>query len=170
MNLKFLAGFYGVRTQCNKDGYLNLNFIVSMSSGLSKDKQSRKYNGISVLIVEDDSIQSYVLKAMVRNLNYKVLGIARSGEKAIQMVSEMNPDIIIMDITLEGEMDGIAAAIKIQESSGAHLIYITGNSEKHYINKANNTSYVDYLVKPIHQEILNKALNKCSELIDKGHE
>jgi len=123
-----------------------------------------KENGMSVLIVEDDSIQSFALEVMVRNLNFKVLGVSRSGEHAIQMSAEMDPDIILMDINLDGEMDGIEAAIKIQKTSNAKLIYVTGNSKVHYNNSnANKTRYVDYLEKPVNKEILSKALHKCFE-------
>lgn len=70
---------------------------------------------LRILVVEDDYLQSYTLKVLLESLNHKVLGIVDSGLKAIQMAKELNPDLIIMDITLNEEMDGIEAAIKIQK-------------------------------------------------------
>lgn len=132
-----------------------------MSSELIKDGQGLKNDVLSLLIVEDDSIQSFVLKAMVKSMNFTLLGVATTGEEAIKMSTELKPDIILMDITLEGEMDGIDAAKKIQDVLNVKLIYITGNSGAYHINKAARTTYLDYLKKPINKQLLKKALDKC---------
>ncbi|MEX0660475.1 MAG: response regulator [Balneolaceae bacterium] len=133
-----------------------------MSSDLGNNRYKEpKETGRNILIVEDDSIQSFVLKAMVIEINYNVLGVAKTGKQAIRMAKKLKPDIILMDITLEDEMDGIAAAIEIKRSSNAHLIYVTGNSEAHLLNKVSQTQYVEYLEKPVYQELLKKALDKC---------
>lgn len=119
-------------------------------------------NEVRILIVEDDYIQSYMIKTLLESLNYKVVGIADTGEKAISMAVELKPDLVLIDIMLEGELDGIDAAKKIMESSGMSVMYITGGSIAHHSRRASETDYVDMLAKPVDRGILADALAKYS--------
>lgn len=114
-----------------------------------------------ILVVEDDYLQSYTLKMILESLNHKVLAIVDSGESAIEMAEKLKPDLILMDITLNKEIDGIDAAIKIQEKSDVSVIYITGNSSKVYRAKADQTKYKAFLIKPVTKKILIQALADC---------
>ncbi len=113
-----------------------------------------------ILVVEDDYLQSYTLKILLESLNYNVLGIAISGEKAIEVAAETKPDLIIMDITLKGEMDGVEAAKIIQETSDIPIIYVTGNSNDFYRKKAKETNFQEYLIKPVTKQMLTELLAK----------
>lgn len=116
-----------------------------------------KYN---ILVVEDDYLQSYTLKILFESLNYNVLGTAATGEEAIKMTTKCKPDLILMDITLKGEMDGIEATKIIQKTSDIPIIYVTGNSSDFYRNKAEETNYQEYLIKPVTKQMLTKLLEK----------
>ena len=115
-----------------------------------------------VLIVEDDMIISMVLERMLQKLNFTVIDKVTTGKKAIRLTAETEPDIILMDIQLKDQIDGITAMEKIREHSCVPVIYITGNSDEYYLKRARNTNYVDYLVKPIQIEDLKEALQKVT--------
>src|SRR5699024_1123289 len=115
-----------------------------------------------VLIVEDDMIISMVLERMLQKLNFTVIDKVTTGKKAISLTSETELDIILMDIQLKDQIDGITAMEKIREHSSVPVIYITGNSDEYYLKRARNTNYVDYLVKPIQMKDLKKALQKVT--------
>ena len=115
-----------------------------------------------VLIVEDDMIISMVLERMLQKLNFTVIDKVTTGKKAIRLTAETEPDIILMDIQLKDQIDGITAMEKIREHSSVPVIYITGNSDEYYLKRARNTNYVDYLVKPIQMKDLKKALQKVT--------
>lgn len=116
---------------------------------------------LKIVVVEDDYLQSYTLKLLLESLNYEVLGVVDSGIKAVKIAEELNPDLILMDITLDDKMDGIDAAIKIQESSDISIIYITGNNSEFYRKKADKTHYCTFLIKPVTKNILARALDTC---------
>lgn len=70
---------------------------------------------IKILLVEDESIVAIDLKKILQNLNYEVIDVIRTGEKAISTAIEKEPDLILMDIMLEGEITGIEAATEISK-------------------------------------------------------
>jgi len=112
-----------------------------------------------VLIVEDDYLQSYVLKAQLQSMGYEVVASTNTGEEAVHLAIETKPDIVLMDITLDGEIDGIEAATQIEQTLDTFLIYVTGNSDELHKTRARNTNYTHYLEKPISKSILNGALS-----------
>jgi len=116
----------------------------------------------TILLVEDDYLQSYTLKILLESLNYTVIGIADSGERAIQMAEDFKPDLIIMDITLKGDMNGVEATTIIQNKSSIPVIYITGNSSNLYREKINETNHIGYFLKPITKQVLIELLEKHS--------
>jgi len=101
-----------------------------------------------VLIVEDDMIISLVVENMIKKLGYTLAGKAASGEDAIELAKEHKPEIILMDIRLKGEMDGIEAIIKIKEYIDTEVIYLTGNSDKANYERAKATNCIDLISKP----------------------
>lgn len=114
-----------------------------------------------VLIVEDDMIISMVLEQMVQKVGLHVINKATTGKKAVELALELSPDIILMDIQLKDEVDGISAMQEIRNSSSVPVIYITGNSDQFYRSRAKKTNYVDYLVKPIQMDDLEASLQKA---------
>ncbi len=110
-----------------------------------------------VLIVEDDLIISLVIETMVNELGHTVIGKATSGEEAIKLATEHNPTLILMDIRLKGEMDGIEAVSAIKEKISTSVIYLTGNSDKANYERAKATKFTDLITKPFTIADLNKS-------------
>lgn len=111
-----------------------------------------------VLIVEDDMIISLVVENMIKKLGYKLVGKASSGDKAIELALSEKPDVVLMDIRLKGEMDGIEAVTKIKEHIDIEVIYLTGNSDKVNYERAKATKCIDLISKPFTIAELTRSL------------
>lgn len=116
-----------------------------------------------VLIVEDDLLLSMVEERLINNLGYEVVGKVSSGEEAIKKEKELQPDVIVMDISLKGAMDGIDAMKEIRKSSDVAVIYLSGSSDETHIERAGETHYSGYLTKPITSGDLRGPLEKAIE-------
>jgi len=117
-----------------------------------------------VLIVEDDLILSLLYENYMDKLGFETEGELVYGKTAIEAAKEADPDLILMDISLEGEMDGIEAMLEIRKFSSVPVIYITGNSDKAHQERAKQTDYSDYLIKPIEFNELKASLVKAGIL------
>ncbi len=102
----------------------------------------------SVLIVEDESIVALDLKLQLQELGYRVVGVAASGEEALELVGRKAPDLVLMDVRLQGAMDGIAAAEVIRREHGLPLIFLTSHSDDDTVQRAARTAPYGYLTKP----------------------
>lgn len=116
------------------------------------------------LIVEDNMILSVLYQNYLKQMVFKTVGEIRDGESAVKLVRKYSPDVVIMDIMLEGEMDGIQAAYEIREFTDVPILFITGNSDRTYMTRARRISNSDFLIKPISENLLKNAVN---ELVDK---
>jgi CheY-like chemotaxis protein len=85
-----------------------------------------------------------------------------SGEDAISIVSEKDPDLILMDIRLKGELNGIETMSLIRETKQIPVIYISGNTDAVHKEKIENTDYVEFLSKPITISDLSRSVNLAS--------
>ena len=111
-----------------------------------------------VLIVEDDMIISLVIENMIQELGHEVVAKAASGEEAISLATQFNPDLVLMDIRLKGEMDGIEAVTAIKEKIQTAVIYLTGNSDRVNYDRARATDFIDLITKPFTISDLTKSL------------
>ena len=111
-----------------------------------------------VMIVEDDLILNLLYESYLERLGFETEGELVYGKTAIETAKNLNPDLIIMDISLEGEIDGIDAMLEIRKFSDVPVIYITGNSDPYHVNRAEETGYIDYLSKPIEFDDLKMAV------------
>ena len=118
---------------------------------MSEDKKK-------VIIVEDDLILNLLYESYLERLGFETEGELVYGKTAIEKTKEFKPDLIIMDISLEGDIDGIDAMLKIREFSEIPVIYITGNS--YHVERAKDTDPLDYLTKPIEFEDLKMSIDK----------
>lgn len=112
-----------------------------------------------VLIVEDEMIIALLIERMVKSLGHEVVDKISSGEDAISAALEKDPDIILMDIRLQGEIDGIEAAVQIRESKNIPVIYISGNTDAIHREKIEKTDYLEFLSKPITKADLSRSFN-----------
>lgn len=102
----------------------------------------------SIFTIEDDLLIAEDLKAKLTQLDYRVLGNARSGEEALEKIRMLTPELIIADIMIEGDMDGIETVSNIYKFHQCPIIYLTANSESATVKKALATHPSAFLIKP----------------------
>ncbi len=113
-----------------------------------------------VLIVEDDYIVALDLKQRLEDMGHKIVGIEGDGEAAIKNTQKTKPDLILMDITLKGELDGIETAQKIQENNNIPFIYVSGYNDKKTLKRAKITKPLAFITKPFMNRGIIKAIQK----------
>lgn len=123
---------------------------------------------INILLVEDEIIMAMLMKKLAPDYGLTVIAHATTGEKAIIKAKEKNPDLILMDIRLAGEIDGIETASRIKAESDIPVIFITGYDDKSVRERAEKIKPLAYIVKPLDMDELREILNKffekkCSE-------
>lgn len=101
-----------------------------------------------ILVVEDERIVALDLAATLRELGYHVVGLSSRGEDAILRVAELEPQLILMDVRLEGALDGIQAAEIIRRTHDIPVIYLTAHSDNETLRRAAQANASGYLVKP----------------------
>jgi len=110
-----------------------------------------------ILIVEDENIIALDLKHRLQKMGYEILNIASSGEEAMLFVENKKPDLIIMDVKLKGEMDGVNIAQKIYEKFYIPIIYVTSYSDDNTINRIKETR-CGHLIKPVNEYELKEKI------------
>jgi len=111
-----------------------------------------------VLVVEDERIIALTIRQMLEDRGYSVVGTAASAQSAIRQVKEFSPDIVLMDIHLEGKVDGIEAAKQIEAESDTPIIFLTAYTESETIRRASECNAYSYLVKPVQAAELHATL------------
>ncbi len=107
-----------------------------------------------ILVVEDQTIVALNIKNRLKNLGYAVEGTAVSGEEAIREAELTNADLVLMDIMLKGDMDGIEAARIIKSRLGIPVIYLTACTDFETLERAKLTEPEGYISKPFKEEDL----------------
>ena len=105
-------------------------------------------NAAKVLIVEDESIVALDMEQQLRSFGYIVVACASTGQQAINFVREMAPDVVLMDIQLVGEMDGIAAAKIIGADLHTPVVFVTSFDAKDIIDRAKLSQPYGFILKP----------------------
>ena len=113
-----------------------------------------------VLVVEDDYLLSLVSRKCIELMGHTVVDSECNGPAAIEAVKKYKPDVILMDLRLEGDMDGIDAMHEIAKFSPVPVIYLTGNSDDVYRERAAKTNMISFCVKPVHYEELELLFAK----------
>jgi adenylate cyclase len=113
---------------------------------------------LRILVAEDERIIAIDIRNTLKALGYEVIGTVTTGEEAIQLSGELKPDLILMDIMLNGEMTGIDAARIILPKFDIPVIYLTALSDNETLNKAKITEPFGYVLKPYDARVLNSAI------------
>jgi len=111
-----------------------------------------------ILITEDEQIVAEDLKMTLETMGYAVVGIASSGERAIELADGEKPDLILMDIMLAGKMDGIAAAHTIRGRHDIPVIYVTAYADSTLLERAKHTEPFGYIVKPFNEREIHSNI------------
>ncbi len=101
-----------------------------------------------ILIVEDEAITALDLKHQLTSLGYEIAGVADTAEDAVRMAKERKPDLVLMDIRLAGELDGIVAASAIRGSDDLPIVFLTAHSDQTTVARALAASPFGYILKP----------------------
>lgn len=113
---------------------------------------------IKILIVEDEILIADDIKDSLEELGYTVTDIANSGKEAIEKSAETQPHLVLMDIRLKGNMDGVQAAQQIWKRFNIPIIYLTANSDASTLQRAKTTEPFGYLTKPFRERELHTAI------------
>jgi CheY-like chemotaxis protein len=111
-----------------------------------------------ILIVEDERIVAEDLRFMLESEGYSVAGLVPSGEQAIAKAAETKPDLVLMDVSLDGEMDGISAAEVIRGEHGTPVIFLTAFSNPQTLGRARETDAFGFIVKPFQDRAVVAAI------------
>ena len=111
-----------------------------------------------IMIVEDESIIAEDLADSLRTMGYAVVDIVSSGEEAILIATEKQPNLILMDVMLQGEMDGVTAAEKIQSSLQIPIIFLTAYTDNKTLQRVKATNPFGYIVKPFEERNLHLTI------------
>jgi PAS domain S-box-containing protein len=111
-----------------------------------------------ILVVEDEQIVATELKERLHALGYLVAGSASTGPEAIAKTESSNPDLILMDIRLRGEMDGIDAAGRILASRDVPIVFVTAHADEATLERAKVTGPMGYVLKPFSERELQTAI------------
>jgi len=127
---------------------------MQISPGLS----TTEMNTATLLIVEDDGILALLLENMLSRQGYVVAGPLATGEEALDFLVDQRVDLILMDIELAGTLSGIETAAIIHKTLDIPIIFLTGYSQEHLVEKAKTANPYGYLVKPVVEQNLFTTL------------
>jgi CheY-like chemotaxis protein len=113
---------------------------------------------LQVLITEDDVTTATMIKRYLEEEGHSVMAVCKSGEDAIRFTAMSEPDVLLMDIYLEGEIDGICAAKLITERLKVPVIFLTSHDDSDTRERAQEVNPYRYIVKPVSREDVNRAV------------
>ncbi|MBU4534295.1 MAG: methanogen output domain 1-containing protein [Euryarchaeota archaeon] len=111
--------------------------------------------GARVLVVEDESIVAMGIKHKLQNLGHTVVDMVATGEDAVKSARKNDPEIILMDIVLKGDIDGIEATHIIREKQDIPVIYLTAYADEEMLSRAKVTEPYGYIIKPFKSSEIN---------------
>jgi two-component system cell cycle sensor histidine kinase/response regulator CckA len=111
-----------------------------------------------ILIVEDEAIVSLDIQNRLQRLGYEVVGIADTGLEALELARDEQPDIVLMDIHIYGDIDGIETSRLIRKEIDVPVVFLTANSDKNTIQRAQETEPFAYIIKPFKDTELNSTI------------
>jgi two-component system, response regulator PdtaR len=118
-------------------------------------------NSGNILVVEDEGLIALHLMEVLTSAAYTVTDLITSGEELLTYLEKLPaPDAIIMDIGLAGEMDGIETARLLRDRHNLRVIFLTAYSDQNRLEEASEVNPYEYLVKPVMQEDLLRAVGK----------
>jgi response regulator of citrate/malate metabolism len=111
-----------------------------------------------ILIIEDDMIIQLFISKVLKSAGFEIVGEGRSCKQALELVAKTKPDLILMDIGIAGDKDGIETAELINQDYDIPILFMTGNSDITTTERARKTNPIDILLKPIDEGRLKNKL------------
>jgi CheY-like chemotaxis protein len=113
-----------------------------------------------IVVVEDESITALGLARQLRRLGYQVVALASSGPQAIEHALPRHPQVVLMDIQVQGAMDGIDAARHIQASESIPIVFMSANADATTVERIQAIQAAGFVPKPIHYPTLHALLQR----------
>ncbi len=111
-----------------------------------------------ILVVDDEATITTQLEERLAVLGYDVVGTASSGYEAVELAEQLRPDVVLMDIVMPGEMDGIDAARLIKDNTHIPVVFLTAYGDDRFIDRAIDTAPFGYIIKPYQESALKAAI------------
>jgi CheY-like chemotaxis protein len=115
-------------------------------------------NGWRILVVEDEAIIAMDIQSILKKIGYSSSEVVHSGEESIQKVASGHPHLVLMDIKLKGNLDGIEAARQILHRYNVPVVYITAYGDENTLKRANGTARFGYITKPFEESDLQTTI------------
>jgi len=112
----------------------------------------------SILLVEDDNVLAKIAETRLQTLGYDLCGRATTAAEAITIVVNNKPDLVLMDITIKGKVDGIDTANLIKNGFDIPVVYLTSHSDEMYLERAKATNPDGFVTKPYNDNTLRVAI------------
>ena len=112
----------------------------------------------NILIVDDEIDFLTYLDETLTGMGYEIAGMAITGESAVENARLLRPDLILMNIVMPGQLDGIEASKIIHDEMNVPIIFVTSQTEKHFIERAKQVNPAAYLLKPVRENELEIAI------------
>lgn len=113
---------------------------------------------LNIFIVEDESIVAKDIQNNLIKLGYNVVGIANNGKDAIDQIKETNPDVILMDIMIKGDLTGIEVAEQVRKHISVPVIFLTAYADESTLSRAKVTEPYGYILKPFKEIDLHSTI------------
>jgi DNA-binding response OmpR family regulator len=128
--------------------------------------ESSSAGGPRALIVEDEILIAEELKERLSRLGFAIIAAVDNAEEGIAIATREHPDLVVMDIRLKGEKDGIQAAREIRRLVDVPIVYLTAHSDRQTVERAKTTEYDGFILKPFQgqelQATIEVAMKRCA--------
>ena len=115
-------------------------------------------SGPRALIVEDETLIAEELRERLSRLGFSVIASVDSADDGVAIATKEEPDLVLMDIRLRGEKDGIQAAREIRSKVDLPIVYISAYSDRHTVERAKKTEHDGFILKPFHRGELQSTI------------
>jgi CheY-like chemotaxis protein len=113
---------------------------------------------VKLLIVEDDDILARIISWRLKNLGYEVCGRAASGAETLELLGKERPDLVLMDINIRGDIDGIDTTVRIKKEFNLPVVFLTSHSDGPTLERAKATNPEGFVLKPFGDNELRVAI------------
>src|SRR6266566_2063021 len=111
-----------------------------------------------ILIVEDEKITAKRLQRELEGMGYSVPAVATTGEEALERAAESSPDLVLMDIVLKGDLDGIETTKRLHDQCHVPVVYLSSYEDDQTLDRARETAPYGYLIKPYEERELRATI------------
>ena len=112
-----------------------------------------------ILIAEDEAISALSMQRALTRSGYKVCELVSTGEEAVERIKQKKPDLVIMDVILNGSVNGVEAALEIRSQFDIPIVFVTGYEEEKLIEQIKSVESSTYLIKPFTPKALESAIS-----------